>query len=448
MNRQFFSVYVLIFFADFAVASRSSEKGVGQWVTISTQKACELNGESIHKVGTRGFVDSLRACRVACLLHSTCIAVDYYAETKVCHFYENSCILPLAERDGSCSHHLSRSAEFKAIDYGAACESNDEGIVAMKNASLQAISSLENCQDACLHRANCRAVDYYRHTGFCSFYEIPCMLPKAKHDGASSYKIVKHFEERTIVDVKRDLLSQAKKEKSWHVINASHSCERNDEGIVPINGSSRTVDSVQSCQNLCNLHETCAAIDYYRATKYCIFYTEPCMRPMASHNHPISMRYKLDESAWITIDAKKACENNKEGVKRMEPYNVSGRAEASLKNCQQACLNRLGCIAVDYYRNTTWCNFYSEACVTPLSTSDGASSYRLMRTPGPGKPAPVASKLVDNMIAQASSVVHTKVTGSKEGESHAHSWKETVTSPPPTPHSNPEMTEHHHEKEM
>jgi hypothetical protein len=273
------------------------------------------------------------------------------------------------------------------------------------------------------------------------------MTPKAKHDGASSYKIVRHLEERTIVEVKDDLLAQAKLHKSWQVIHQEKSCERNDEGILPLNHSSLTVESVQACQDLCNKHDTCAAVDYYRKTQYCIFYAEPCMRPMAVHNQPVSMKYKLEEPRWVTIDAEKACENSKEGVKRMQPY--GGRVEASLANCQEACLQRKGCIAVDYYRNTTWCNFYDEACSTPLSTSDQPSSYRLVRTAGAGKPVKPPSKIADTIVAEASSVVTTAFQGPQtKGYSHEHRWHEQASVVTPPPQLFPSMMEHNHEKEM
>jgi len=362
----------------------AGNEGQGSWVAISTEKGCQQNGEGIEPVGTRGFIPDLKSCRSACLLHGKCIAVDFFAETGVCQLYDSSCLTPGASGHGASSYHMPRSAEFKAIDDSGACEENDEGVVPIEGAQRQAVASLQHCQGECLRRGNCRAVDFYRRTGYCIFYSVPCTTPKSRHDGACSYRIIKQLEERTIVDVKRDYLTEAKLKKSFGMVvtDQAKSCESNHEGISPIEGKSHNVESEQQCKEECAAHDSCAAIDYFRDTMYCVFYNEACMYPLATHSNPISSRFKLADPKWETINSNKACESNKEGVERMGENDEGGRLENSLASCKQSCWYRLDCMAIDYYRESKWCNFYFEACSTPLSTAAGASSFRLVRSPG------------------------------------------------------------------
>eukprot|EP01079_Euglenida_sp_SAG-EU17-18_P007564 gene7564-7067_t len=76
-------------------------------------------------------------------------------------------------------------------------------------------------------------------------------------------------------------------------------------------------------------------------------------------------------AGWDVISPTKSCEQNDEGIHR------SGYQEnvPTLSGCEALCAQP-ACVAVDYYRNTNWCNFYSTACTKPLEGDDGASSYR------------------------------------------------------------------------
>merc|ERR1719316_2398557 len=79
----------------------------------------------------------------------------------------------------------------------------------------------------------------------------------------------------------------------------------------------------------------------------------------------------LDTASWSIISSSAACEENNEGITR-----TSGKSGYSLVTCKAACEGTAGCVAIDYYAQTGWCNFFDTACTTPLKTADGASSYR------------------------------------------------------------------------
>jgi len=76
---------------------------------------------------------------------------------------------------------------------------------------------------------------------------------------------------------------------------------------------------------------------------------------------------------WSVISDSHSCEINSQGIERM----FIAKRMRDLTCCQQLCLETCGCVAVDYYRVTAWCNLYDRACETPRKGTEGASSYRL-----------------------------------------------------------------------
>merc|ERR1712187_54962 len=43
----------------------------------------------------------------------------------------------------------------------------------------------------------------------------------------------------------------------------------------------------------------------------------------------------------------------------------------------------MGCVAIDFYHNSGWCSTYDQACTTPATTWDGASSWKRITTSRP-----------------------------------------------------------------
>jgi len=80
------------------------------------------------------------------------------------------------------------------------------------------------------------------------------------------------------------------------------------------------------------------------------------------------------ENSWTLISSTSACEENTEGIVRTwGNYGFS-----TLGYCQTQCELTAGCVAVDFYTESAWCNTFDVACSTPRTTKDGASSYRLI----------------------------------------------------------------------
>lgn len=96
-----------------------------------------------------------------------------------------------------------------------------------------------------------------------------------------------------------------------------------------------------------------------------------------------SQRWAFDSTgsslySWQLISANAACQQNSEGI------SVAGTLEFStLSSCQAACVAKKGCVAVDFFSETGWCNFYDAPCEHPLTTKDGATSHRALLSPSP-----------------------------------------------------------------
>lgn len=54
----------------------------------------------------------------------------------------------------------------------------------------------------------------------------------------------------------------------------------------------------------------------------------------------------------------------------------------TLESCKAFCKETVGCVAIDFFTKTAWCNLFDEVCSEPLASSNGASSYSLKIRPG------------------------------------------------------------------
>merc|ERR1711953_607471 len=76
----------------------------------------------------------------------------------------------------------------------------------------------------------------------------------------------------------------------------------------------------------------------------------------------------VESSLWEIMSHTSACEANNEGVKR-----TWGGAVQSLSKCKARCIG--SCKAIDFFKDSGWCNTYDATCKKGLATLDGASSY-------------------------------------------------------------------------
>eukprot|EP00440_Ansanella_granifera_P042849 gb/GFBE01046456.1/.p1 GENE.gb/GFBE01046456.1/~~gb/GFBE01046456.1/.p1 ORF type:complete len:508 (+),score=140.30 gb/GFBE01046456.1/:1-1524(+) len=82
--------------------------------------------------------------------------------------------------------------------------------------------------------------------------------------------------------------------------------------------------------------------------------------------------FKGKEEAWPVISESYACETNSEGIVRLD-----GKDGHSLDSCKEWCRQTAGCLAIDFYESTEWCNIYDTACTTPGTMGwFGEKSYR------------------------------------------------------------------------
>ena len=66
-------------------------------------------------------------------------------------------------------------------------------------------------------------------------------------------------------------------EARFGVINTKKACEINNQNIVHYR--SQWIDGLDLCKKLCLSEKSCRAIDWYRSTKWCNLYKEPCLNP-------------------------------------------------------------------------------------------------------------------------------------------------------------------------
>merc|ERR1712012_13089 len=125
--------------------------------------------------------------------------------------------------------------------------------------------------------------------------------------------------------------------------------------------------------------EVCSSFPFFsllnNKAKQC-FCHEHCDRQRKWGGFPTVFR-KITDAPPTTgkfqlISADAACEVNDEGIKR-----TFGDKGFSLESCQKRCLETTGCVAIDFFTGSGWCNLFDEACSTPKRVGDGSSSYRL-----------------------------------------------------------------------
>merc|ERR1712232_973160 len=113
------------------------------------------------------------------------------------------------------------------------------------------------------------------------------------------------------------------------------------------------------------------AADYYHDSQVCLLYHEACTVPLATADGASSYRVKRS-AVWLEISDSAACEG------MVTPMKVRTGISTS-SECRAFCENLAGCIAIDHYNETGYCNMFTEACSTPIRIGDGAQSFRMSR---------------------------------------------------------------------
>lgn len=167
--------------------SMAEMKRFGDWVAISTDKACARSGDGVEAdfmIRTK----SLEECQTKCEHRSQCVAVDYYNATGNCNQYTEACLSPRDARNGASSYRIERKGlQWKAIDQSRACEENNEGIGFISHRLN--VPEMSECKDMCLRKADCVAFDFFRELGSCSLYNEACTGPLAQRHGAMSFEL-------------------------------------------------------------------------------------------------------------------------------------------------------------------------------------------------------------------------------------------------------------------
>lgn len=191
----------------------------------------------------------------------------------------------------------------------------------------------------------------------------------------------------------------------WTLISPTAACEANSEGIVRTFGASPF--TLASCQSECRNTVGCVAIDFYSETGWCNLFDVACSLPARTRDGASSYRVHQVSTTkmatitkrtattstttktitststntqalagWTLISSNAACEDNEEGVQR-----IFGDYGFCLTSCQSSCQTTQNCVTIDFYSASGWCNMFDIACKAPGKTRDGASSYRLTKTP-------------------------------------------------------------------
>merc|ERR1719336_1527881 len=128
-----------------------------------------------------------------------------------------------------------------AISESLACEANDEGIWRTFG---EGGFNLVTCKARCLETAGCKAIDYYRESGWCNLYDNACSTPRSSHAGASSWSVrINHVRARLVytLDADRDTRFQ-----------------RCSNALFV--GAGETGKTMLECQESCDGHESCKGI--------------------------------------------------------------------------------------------------------------------------------------------------------------------------------------------
>ena len=151
------------------------------------------------------------------------------------------------------------------------------------------------------------------------------------------------------------------------------------------------------CKARCEEHSECRAVDYKTSQQLCTWFYRPCDSPSkkdtASYTldrgfGPRVQIYPLEWATllhggtcskaiaciWTPISWTAGCLSNDEGIGMM-----SEEQSLSLVECQSACVARMRCAAVDFFKKSGRCILFQYACSKPLQDGEGVSSYRLER---------------------------------------------------------------------
>jgi len=266
------------------------------WEVLSTTAAC-ATAKHVHE--QRG-VQYSSACKDLCERRSGCLAVDFYRSLGLCRLFTEACASPQIRRDGSESYAIRRSVAWAQTKVGKGCESNEDRVQILDKQS-QKDGGAGACKSWCANKEKCRGVDYYEKTGWCMLYEHACVRPKAAHDGVSSWHVVREGMEQPTSAPTSGLLRREKEVMQkfgadradiWSAIDSKKACQQNDEGIKhfsEIQGNGGDF-GLTECQQMCENHGKCTAVDWYRGTQYCMLYEDACENAHAGHDGASSYR--------------------------------------------------------------------------------------------------------------------------------------------------------------
>ena len=173
----------------------------------------------------------------------------------------------------------------------------------------------------------------------------------------------------------------------YSLISSSRACEENNQGITRSYGAGG--HSPYTCTLRCNSDPNCKSFDFFSETGWCNTYNHACSSPRATKDGASSFRKRRVEQppilvveevrndlvavpdGYALISSTRACEDNYEGISK-----IDGATGHSLNTCRRQCNNDPSCRAFDFYSETGWCNTYTQACSSPRTTKDGASSFK------------------------------------------------------------------------
>merc|ERR1719191_1298711 len=117
------------------------------------------------------------------------------------------------------------------------------------------------------------------------------------------------------------------------------SCETNKESIkpLPMDGHAAQPKTLAKCKKECEARPECSAIDYYKATRRCLHYSESCVNPLGSTNiatsHWISrtpLTLQESETARKKLLLKKQEEEASVEVKADSDFSVASETKSEL----------------------------------------------------------------------------------------------------------------------
>lgn len=181
---------------------------------------------------------------------------------------------------------------------------------------------------------------------------------------------------------------------------ATLSCVTNDDGIKPLAKANlwSTSKGEECCRGFCTATKGCKVAIMTKAPDFssqqkpnCYLYADMCTTPTYTGGGAtwewvggppdINARALLKPppptpppvpKVWETISLTAACGN---------PAKLFKGYQESLEDCKAECEKvSTWCVAIDYFRDSNWCNGYNEACESPTKEKSGASSYKYVES--------------------------------------------------------------------